>query len=300
MGSGLPVVTLSSSPTIFRSLKAHSSRHCLSMDFAWSTDLHCRSNSMARSSKKSSFLKLLLTCGGLKVEEVMLSFDVMRIGDLKKLLSARRALPLPVNFVPVGVASEILRQPSHVLGDLVCIELQRAPLSTFERGLKRSIDVFGALAGLILLLPLFAVTAVCIKLDSPGPIFFRQKRRGFNGRPFDIFKFRTMSVLEDGSVINQATQFDDRVTRLGKRLRRSSIDELPQLLNILNGSMSLVGPRPHAVAHDNHFDKIVGNYAFRHHVKPGLTGWAQVNGHRGATPTAAEDSASGRIRSLVH
>ena len=97
-----------------------------------------------------------------------------------------------------------------------------------------------------------------------------------------------MSVLEDGSVINQATQFDDRVTRLGKRLRRASIDELPQLLNILNGSMSLVGPRPHAVAHDNHFDKIVGNYAFRHHVKPGLTGWAQVNGHRGATPTAAE------------
>ena len=97
-----------------------------------------------------------------------------------------------------------------------------------------------------------------------------------------------MSVLEDGSVINQATQFDDRVTRLGKRLRRVSIDELPQLLNILNGSMSLVGPRPHAVAHDNHFDKIVGNYAFRHHVKPGLTGWAQVNGHRGATPTAAE------------
>jgi len=225
---------------------------------------------------------------GSKVEEVMLSIDVMRIGDLKKLLSALRALPLPVNFVPVGVASEILRQPSHILGDSVCIELQRAPLSTFERGLKRSIDVFGALTGLILLLPFLAITAVCIKLDSPGPIFFRQKRRGFNGRPFDIFKFRTMSVLEDGSIINQATQFDGRVTRLGKRLRRTSIDELPQLLNVLNGSMSLVGPRPHAVAHDNHFDKIVGNYAFRHHVKPGLTGWAQVNGHRGPTPTAAE------------
>lgn len=225
---------------------------------------------------------------GSKVEEVMVSIDVMRIGDLKKLLSTLRMLPLPVNFIPVGLASEILRQPSHVLGDTVCIELQRAPLSTFERSLKRSVDIFGALTGLVFLLPLLVVTAACIKLDSPGPILFRQKRRGFNGRPFDIFKFRTMSVLEDGSTINQATPFDGRVTRLGKRLRRTSIDELPQLLNVLYGSMSLVGPRPHAVAHDNHFDKIVGNYAFRHHVKPGLTGWAQVNGHRGPTPTTAE------------
>ena len=286
MGNGLPVVTSSSLPTIFRSPKAHSSRHCLSMDFASFTDLHCRSNSMARSSRKSSFPKL---------------FSPARVEGRRSYGEHRcdaHWRPEKIAFGPasaafagefrsgrssVGISATIPR-----IGRLVCIELQRAPLSTFERGLKRSIDVFGTVTGLILLLPLFAITAVCIKLDSPGPIFFRQKRRGFNGRPFDIFKFRTMSVLEDGSVINQATQFDDRVTRLGKRLRRASIDELPQLLNILNGSMSLVGPRPHAVAHDNHFDKIVGNYAFRHHVKPGLTGWAQVNGHRGATPTAAE------------
>jgi lipopolysaccharide/colanic/teichoic acid biosynthesis glycosyltransferase len=121
-------------------------------------------------------------------------------------------------------------------------------------------------------------------LDSPGPILFRQRRCGFNGQLFYILKFRTMSVLEDGDAIHQATADDQRVTRLGRLLRRSSVDELPQLLNVLQGSMSLVGPRPHALAHDNQFDKSVGNYAYRHHVKPGVTGWAQVNGYRGPTP----------------
>jgi lipopolysaccharide/colanic/teichoic acid biosynthesis glycosyltransferase len=140
---------------------------------------------------------------------------------------------------------------------------------------------------LIALLPLLAIVAVAIKLDSPGPILFRQQRCGFNGRSFAIRKFRTMSVLEDGPSIVQARPVDSRVTRIGKWLRRTSIDELPQLLNVLDGSMSLVGPRPHAVAHDSQFDKVVRNYAFRRRVKPGLTGWAQVRGCRGPTPTAA-------------
>jgi putative colanic acid biosynthesis UDP-glucose lipid carrier transferase len=166
--------------------------------------------------------------------------------------------------------------------------LHRGPLDGFERGVKRCIDILSALAGLFLLSPLLAVTAVLIKLDSPGPIFFRQRRCGFNGRQFQILKFRTMSTLEDGPTVHQAAQSDSRVTRLGKWLRRTSIDELPQLLNILDGSMSLIGPRPHALAHDDHFDKVVSNYAFRHHVKPGLTGWAQVHGYRGATPNVAD------------
>src|SRR4029077_10886573 len=134
---------------------------------------------------------------------------------------------------------------------------------------------------LILHLPILLITAIAIKLDSPGPIIFRQWRCGFNGRPFQILKFRTMSVLEDGDTIVQARRNDPRVTRIGKLLRRTSLDELPQLLNVLQGSMSIVGPRPHAMAHDNEFDKLVANYAYRHHVKPGLTGWAQVNGNRG-------------------
>jgi putative colanic acid biosynthesis UDP-glucose lipid carrier transferase len=225
---------------------------------------------------------------GSPIDEVVVSVDVARWGDLTRLFSGLRVLPLPVLLVPQGTTSDILRRPFRPMGNAVCIELQREPLDTFERGMKRLIDILGALAGLVLLLPLLLLTAALIKLDSPGPIFFRQKRCGFNGRPFDIFKFRTMTVLENGPVVCQAAKSDSRVTRLGKWLRRTSIDELPQLINVLIGSMSLVGPRPHAAAHDDQFDKTVSNYAFRHHVKPGLTGWAQVNGHRGPTPTLSE------------
>ena len=221
------------------------------------------------------------------IEEVIVRADIKRLGDLKPLFDGLRLLPLTVNLVPAGTGSELFSQPFHAMGDSVCIELQREPLDGFERSLKRSFDLLGATVASILLLPLLGIVSVMIKLDSPGPVFFRQKRCGFNGRPFNIFKFRTMSVLEDGPTVCQATQSDSRVTRLGKLLRRTSIDELPQLLNVLNGSMSLVGPRPHAIAHEDYFYKVVSNYAFRHHVKPGVTGWAQVNGHRGATPTVA-------------
>jgi Undecaprenyl-phosphate glucose phosphotransferase len=225
---------------------------------------------------------------GSNVEEIIVGVDAQRWSDLKQLLSGLRVLPLPVSLIPVGTVADVLSYPTHVIGDTVCIELHRGPLGAFERGFKRSIDVLSAVAGLLLLLPLLTITAVLIKLDSPGPVLFRQKRCGFNGRQFQILKFRSMSVLEDGPTVRQAAESDIRVTRIGKWLRRTSIDELPQLLNVLSGTMSLVGPRPHALAHDNHFDKVVRNYAFRHHVKPGLTGWAQVNGHRGPTPTVAD------------
>jgi undecaprenyl-phosphate galactose phosphotransferase/putative colanic acid biosynthesis UDP-glucose lipid carrier transferase len=136
---------------------------------------------------------------------------------------------------------------------------------------------------LIVLIPLFAVVALLIRLESSGPVIFRQRRKGFTGREFTIFKFRTMNVLEDGSVIAQARRNDPRVTRVGRVLRATSIDELPQLLNVLLGHMSIVGPRPHALAHDDGYAKLIAKYAFRQHVKPGLTGWAQVNGFRGET-----------------
>jgi putative colanic acid biosysnthesis UDP-glucose lipid carrier transferase len=224
---------------------------------------------------------------GSDVEEVVVGADPNRWSEVRSLVAELRVLPFPVNFIPLGTASEIFRRPARELGNAICVELQRGPLTSFEHAAKRCIDVLFAGVALTALLPMLAIVAVAIKLDSPGPILFRQKRCGFNGRCFQIYKFRTMSVLEDGPSIIQVQFADKRVTRLGGLLRKTSIDELPQLFNVLEGSMSLVGPRPHAVAHDNQFDKMVRNYAFRRRVKPGLTGWAQVNGCRGPTPTAA-------------
>jgi putative colanic acid biosynthesis UDP-glucose lipid carrier transferase len=224
---------------------------------------------------------------GSDVEEIVVGTDPNRWSELRTVLAQLRILPLPVSFVPLGTASEIFRRPSRELGNVICVELQRGPLTSLDLAAKRCIDVVFAGIALTALLPLLAIVAVAIKFDSPGPVLFKQKRCGFNGKTFPIRKFRTMTVLEDGPSIIQAQFADKRVTRLGTWLRRTSIDELPQLLNVLEGSMSLVGPRPHAIAHDNHFDKVVRNYAFRRRVKPGLTGWAQVNGCRGPTPTAA-------------
>jgi undecaprenyl-phosphate galactose phosphotransferase/putative colanic acid biosynthesis UDP-glucose lipid carrier transferase len=168
---------------------------------------------------------------------------------------------------------------------VLAIEIQRAPLSAAERFVKRVMDVVIAVSAMLFFLPVMALTAIAIKLDSPGPVIFRQFRKGFNGKQFMMFKFRTMSVQENGSAVVQATRDDPRVTPIGRLLRSASIDELPQLLNVLKGDMSLIGPRPHALAHDNYFETVLSEYAFRHHVKPGMTGWAQCNGARGGTPT---------------
>ena len=223
-----------------------------------------------------------------QIEEILIAGELERFSDVIKRLSRLRDMPITVSFIPLGMSAKILTRPTHRIGDSICIELQRKPLNATELAIKRIIDIACAAVGLIALLPLLLITALAIKLDSPGPALFRQHRRGFNGKKFNILKFRTMTVLEDGETIVQAKPGDQRLTRLGKWLRRSSIDELPQLLNVISGSMSLVGPRPHAVAHDNQFDKIVRHYAVRQHVKPGLTGWAQIHGCRGPTPTAAD------------
>ena len=150
---------------------------------------------------------------------------------------------------------------------------------------KRLLDVILAVALLVLLSPVLALLSLAIVLDSPGPLLFCQMRTGLNGRIFPIFKFRSMHVMEDGAEVTQAVDGDIRVTRVGRLIRKLSLDEIPQLLNVIAGDMSLVGPRPHAVAHDRYYGAAISNYAIRQLVKPGITGWAQVNGARGATPT---------------
>ncbi len=217
-------------------------------------------------------------------DELVIAVDWRRTEVIEKIKERFRASPLAVRLLPdrtvratVGYQTEI--SPETMLS----VELQRAPLTPFERFVKRAFDTILAIAALIALSPLLLVVAIAIKLDSKGPVLFRQQRRGFDGQKFPIYKFRSMNVMEDGPVVAQATRNDRRVTRVGALLRRSSIDELPQLLNVIKGDMSLIGPRPHALAHDDHYGRLIATYASRHHVKPGMSGWAQVNGQRGET-----------------
>ena len=159
------------------------------------------------------------------------------------------------------------------------------PISEWQEIAKDMTDKILSLTLLIVTLPFTALIALAIKLDSPGPVFFIQQRHGYNHQTINVFKFRTMTVLQDGEEVKQAVKNDDRVTRVGAFLRKTSLDELPQLLNVLNAEMSLVGPRPHALVHNNYYSNVLDKYAKRHKVKPGITGLAQIRGLRGETDT---------------
>jgi len=217
--------------------------------------------------------------------QICVAADGFPPARLTELMRALQSIPRAIRLVPEESAERYLHLPMRNLGRLRAVEIQRAPLSPVQRALKRAIDLLIAVPCLVLALPTMAIIAIAVKLDSKGPIFFRQRRLGFRGRPFVIYKFRTMSVMEDGADIAQARKGDARITRVGRILRSASLDELPQLFNVIRGDMSLVGPRPHAVAHDHFFASLIGNYELRQHVMPGVTGWAQIHGLRGETAT---------------
>jgi Undecaprenyl-phosphate glucose phosphotransferase len=228
--------------------------------------------------------KALAYARKLSAEEIILALPWANAAELELVHDQLRFTPLPVRLLPDRSVERILNYRSWGPRQLPLIEIARAPLSASERIAKRTLDVLVAAFALMALLPLMLLVAALIRLGSRGPAIFRQRRKGFNGREYVIYKFRTMTVMEDGPAIVQAGRVDARVTRIGRLLRQTSIDELPQLFNVLRGEMSMVGPRPHAIAHDDEYSEVIANYAYRHHVKPGITGWAQVHGFRGATP----------------
>jgi len=165
------------------------------------------------------------------------------------------------------------------------ISVCESPFTGSNGLIKRASDIFLSLIILALISPLLLLIALAIKLDSPGPVIFKQRRYGLDGEEILVYKFRSMRVCEDGEQIRQAQKGDARITRIGAFLRQNSLDELPQFVNVLQGRMSIVGPRPHAVAHNEIYRNLIKGYMIRHKVKPGITGWAQVNGYRGETRT---------------
>jgi undecaprenyl-phosphate galactose phosphotransferase/putative colanic acid biosynthesis UDP-glucose lipid carrier transferase len=204
---------------------------------------------------------------------------------IQGILRALTLIPRAVFVVPDSFTGRLLRHRASEIGKEIAVAIQQEPMNRLGRAFKRMVDILFSAAGIAFLAPLLVTIVIAIKCDSPGPVLFRQTRNGHRGRPFRILKFRTMSVMEDGDIIIQARKDDSRVTGLGKFLRKTSLDELPQLFNVLFGEMSLIGPRPHAKAHDTLYAKLIENYEIRQHVKPGITGWAQVNGLRGETQT---------------
>jgi putative colanic acid biosynthesis UDP-glucose lipid carrier transferase len=217
--------------------------------------------------------------------------NVPRIGEMIREL---RDTTASIYFLPDVFAFDLIQGRLVNIDGMPALSVCDTPFHGMDAVLKRAFDVVLASVALIAFTPLMAVCAIGVKLSSPGPVLFRQRRYGLNGEEINIYKFRSMTVCEDGAAVAQATRNDPRTTRLGRFLRRTSLDELPQLFNVLEGKMSLVGPRPHAVAHNELYRKLICGYMIRHKVRPGISGWAQVNGLRGETDTV--DKMSARVK----
>lgn len=190
-----------------------------------------------------------------------------------------------IYFVPDIYIFNLIQARFDYVGGMAVMAICETPFTGMNNFIKRVSDIVLATVILLMLLPVLVVIAICVKATSSGPVIFKQRRYGLDGEEIVVYKFRSMTVLEDGANVQQATKGDARLTKIGGFLRKSSLDELPQFVNVLQGRMSIVGPRPHAVAHNELYRKQIKGYMLRHKVKPGITGWAQVNGLRGETET---------------
>ncbi len=220
-----------------------------------------------------------------RVDLIYLTLPMASQPRIMKLLDDLRDTTASVYFIPDIFLFDLIQGRMDTIGGLPVLAVCETPFFGMNALVKRTSDIALSTVILIGIAPLLAAIAIGVKLTSPGPVLFRQRRYGLDGREILVYKFRSMTVAEDGAVVKQATKNDRRVTPFGAFLRRTSLDELPQFVNVLQGRMSVVGPRPHAIAHNEQYRKIVKSYMVRHKVRPGITGWAQVNGLRGETET---------------
>jgi putative colanic acid biosysnthesis UDP-glucose lipid carrier transferase len=223
-----------------------------------------------------------------QIDAIFVSLPMRQVQRVMELVQELRNTTVSIYYLPDLCALDLLHARTGELLGMPVVSMCDTPFYGYGGLVKRMTDVAFALAILVVAVPLMIFIAIAVKLTSAGPVLFRQRRYGLDGREILVYKFRTMTVLEDGDQVHQATRTDSRITKVGKFLRRYSLDELPQLFNVLSGTMSLVGPRPHAVAHNEEYRQLIKGYMVRHKAPPGITGLAQINGCRGET-TRVED-----------
>jgi len=232
------------------------------------------------------------TCSGVvkyvqqhNIDAIYIALPLSAAPRMIQLLDELRDTTASIYFIPDIFSFDIIQARFVEIDGMPVVSVCDTPFNGISALIKRGMDIILSAIGLLLLWPVLLAIGIAIRITSKGPALFKQRRYGLNGEEILVYKFRSMTVTEDGGAVTQATKQDKRVTKLGGFLRRSSLDELPQIINVLQGRMSIVGPRPHAVAHNEQYRKLISGYMIRHKVRPGITGWAQVNGLRGETET---------------
>jgi putative colanic acid biosynthesis UDP-glucose lipid carrier transferase len=219
------------------------------------------------------------------VKDVFITLPLTSQPRIQSLLESLQNTTASIHFVPDIFGVSVIQGRLEDMGGVPVVGLMVAPFTGINGFIKRVSDIVLSLLILLMISPILLVLAIGVKVSSPGPVIFRQRRTGLDGEIIEVYKFRSMRTTDDGAVVKQATRDDPRITPFGAFIRKTSLDELPQFVNVLQGRMSIVGPRPHAVAHNVQYRRLVKAYMARHKVKPGITGWAQVNGLRGETDT---------------